>query len=144
LARRERRGGRVAERRDLFSVKFLDMWDVVRANSGDRLGGAGTRDSRTVVIVVSSELSATTGVDVCCRRVLLQTFNLHGRIKKEGNVTRERGVDAVTNGGVDGESVTLKSCSRGENEHVKMEQEPPERGGSVERRAVGGGNDDGA
>jgi hypothetical protein len=122
LGRRERRGRRVAERRDLFSVKFLDMWEVVWANSGNRLGGAGTRDSRAEVIVVSSELSTTTGVDIRCRRVLLQTFNLHGRIEKEGNVTREGGVDAVTNGGVDGESVTLKFCSRDKNEHVKMEQ----------------------
>ena len=133
----------MAERRDWFSVEFLDMWEVVWAYRGNGLGGACTRDSRAEVIVIGSELGATIGIDIRGRRVLLQTFNSHGRIEKEGNVSGEGGVDAVTNGGVDGEAIALESCSRGKNEHVKMEQEPPEGGRGVDRGAVGGRYDNG-
>ena len=98
------------------------MWEVVRADSGNRLGGAGTRDGCLEVIIVSSELGAATGVDISSGRVLFEAFNLHGGVKKEGDVAGEGGVDAVTNGGVDGEPITLEFRGRGEDEHVKMEQ----------------------
>ncbi len=75
---------------------------------------------------------------------MFQAADLHGGLKQKGDVTRERSIDAVANCGVDGETVALFFGSRGKNEHVKMEEEPPKGGRIIKGWAGGGSNNDGA
>ena len=69
---------------------------------------------------------------------------MYGGVKQDGDVARERSVDAVANRGVDGEAVALFFSSGGKNEHVEMEEEPPKGGGIINGWAGGGSADDGA
>ena len=75
---------------------------------------------------------------------MFQAADLHGGVKQEGDVARERSVNAVANRGVDGEAVALFFGSGGKNEHVEMEEEPPKGGGIINGWAGGGSADDGA
>ncbi len=64
------------------------MGDVVWTDRGDGLGGAGTGDSSAVVVRVSRELGGSVVACVGWVGVHAEAFDLHGRVKQEGNIPR--------------------------------------------------------
>ena len=66
---------------------------------------------------------------------------MHGCVKKEGDIAREGGVDAITDGVMNGGIGSLLSCGGCKDEHVEVEEEPPEGGGVIDGGAVGIGGD---
>ena len=75
---------------------------------------------------------------------MCKAADLHGGREKEGNVATEGCVDAVADGGMDGEALSLLFGGGGKNKHVQVKKEPPEGGGVVDGGARCGRDDDGA
>ncbi len=92
----------VASVRDWWSVELVDLEDVVRANCGDGLGGAGKYDGCAIVIGVGSVLGVSVVAGEGRSGVLGEAFDLHCRREKLFNVSGEGGFDAVVGGFLDG------------------------------------------
>ncbi len=80
----------VASVRDRWSVELVDLKDVVRANCGNELGGAGKCNGCAIVVGVGSMLGASVVAGVGRSGVLGETFDLHCRCRKIFECLRRR------------------------------------------------------
>jgi hypothetical protein len=88
----------VASVGDGWSVELVDVEDVVGANCGNGLGGAGKCNGCALVLGVGSALGASVVAGVGRSRVLGETFVLNWRCEKKLDVSGEGGFDAVMDG----------------------------------------------
>jgi hypothetical protein len=72
----------VASFGDGWSVDFVDVEDVSRANCGNGLGGAGKCDGCAIVVGVGSASGASVVAGVGRSGVLGETFDLHCRCER--------------------------------------------------------------
>jgi hypothetical protein len=93
--------------RDEWSVELVVVEDVVRANCGDGLGGAGKCNGCAIVVGVGSALGASVVAGVGRSGVLGETFDLHCRCEKIFDVSGEGGFNAVVDGFLDGGFASL-------------------------------------
>jgi hypothetical protein len=100
----------VASVRDGWSVELVEVEDVVGANCGNGLGGAGKCNGCAIVVGVNSVLGASVVAGVGRSGVLGETFDLHCRCEKIFNVSGEGSFNVVVDGLLDGGFTSLLYC----------------------------------